>query len=118
MEVRASASGGWHGVYDLPEDESGGTIDFGPSAVGNVPHQSLFDMEDGLQEIENSEHHISIDDFDVSEQDLIDAYNDHIEEDYDFDQPDTEDDRQFSMPSMGSTAVDDLYSIDDEHMIT
>jgi len=109
VEVRASASGGWHGVYEIPDDGTS-IIDFGVTTPPNVPDQSLFAMEDGLEEIENSHHNISIDDFDeVSEQDLIDAYNEAIEEDYDF-EPDSggDDIAKFSMPSMGSTTrVDD-----------
>jgi len=96
-------------VYEIPDDGTS-IIDFGVTTPPNVPDQSLFAMEDGLEEIENSHHNISIDDFDeVSEQDLIDAYNEAIEEDYDF-EPDSggDDIAKFSMPSMGSTTrVDD-----------
>ena len=84
VEVRNSASGGWHGVYD---DDAIQQIDFlgGPRSASennDITEQSLF-MEDGLQaleEIENSVHNnysIGDDDEDeeVTDEDLIQAYN-------------------------------------------
>ncbi|KAL3796388.1 hypothetical protein HJC23_004185 [Cyclotella cryptica] len=85
VEVRNSISGGWQVDFD---DDSIQQIDFGSSRAGgqdNVIEQSLF-MEDGLQaleEIEKSTHNnFSIsgegeddDDEEVTDEDLIQAYN-------------------------------------------
>lgn len=94
VEVRNSASGGWHGVYD---DEQLQAIDFGvPSteSTGNdnddVVEQSLF-MEDGLQEIEAGLDSYEIGDMDdVSDEDLIKAYNDAMALEIEPENPDVE----------------------------
>ncbi len=106
MEVRTSASGGWHGIYD---DEQMQAIDFGTSRGGgqqdDVIEQSLF-MEDGLQgleEIEESIHNdYSIgdvnDDEEVTDEDLIQAYNDAMAIDV---EPESND-IAYVMPNFGS----------------
>ncbi|KAL7550927.1 hypothetical protein ACHAWF_018117 [Thalassiosira exigua] len=109
VEVRNSASGGWHGVYD---DEQLQAIDFGvPSATNrghssdegvdghqDVVEQSLF-MEDGLKEIEDEMGHYEIGDMDdVSDEDLIKAYNDAMALDIEPENPDVE----FAMQGLGS----------------
>ena len=98
VEVRNSASGGWHGVYD---DEQLQAIDFGvPSGSGSddVVEQSLF-MEDGLKEIEESMGSYEIGDMDdVSDEDLIKAYNDAMAQDIEPESPDVE----FAMAGLGS----------------
>jgi hypothetical protein len=106
VEVRTSASGGWHGIYD---DEQMQAIDFGKSRGGgqqdDVIEQSLF-MEDGLQgleEIEESIHNdYSIgdvnDDEEVTDEDLIQAYNDAMAIDV---EPESND-IAYVMPNFGS----------------
>jgi len=94
VEVRNSASGGWHGVYD---DDQLQAIDFGVSTggsdKGDVVEQSLF-MEDGLQEIEESLSQYDIGDMphmdDVSDEDLIKAYNDAMAIDIEPENPEVE----------------------------
>ena len=94
VEVRNSASGGWHGVYD---DDQLQAIDFGVSTSGSdkgdVVEQSLF-MEDGLQEIEESLSQYDIGDMphmdDVSDEDLIKAYNDAMAIDIEPENPEVE----------------------------
>ena len=74
VEVRNSASGGWHGIYD---DEQLQAIDFGVPTGGEVDvvEQSLFMEESGLQEIEESLGQYQIGEMDdVSDEDLIKAY--------------------------------------------
>jgi hypothetical protein len=110
VEVRNSASGGWHGIYD---DEAIQQIDFGTSRGGyhdDVIEQSLF-MEDGLQaleEIEKSVHNnYSIGDDDdeeeVTDEDLIQAYNEAMAIDI---EPESEAvaalTRGLNMPNLGS----------------
>jgi len=101
VEVRNSASGGWHGVYD---DEQLMAIDFGaPSGSGDgdgdVVEQSLFMEEDGLKEIEDNLDHYEIGDMDeVSDEDLIKAYNDAMALDAELENPDVE----FAMQGIGS----------------
>mmetsp|Transcript_25722 Transcript_25722/g.55335 ORF Transcript_25722/g.55335 Transcript_25722/m.55335 type:complete len:1259 (+) Transcript_25722:193-3969(+) len=98
VEVRNSASGGWHGVYD---DEQLQAIDFGvPSGDAvDVVEQSLF-MEGGLQEIEDSLDSYEIGDMDeeVSDEDLIKAYNDAMALDDELEDSDVE----FAMQGIGS----------------
>lgn len=109
VEVRNSASGGWHGVYD---DEQLQVIDFGMSTgyKNNVVEQSLF-MEDDLKEIEEaSVDNYEIDDIeDVSDEDLIKAYNDAMAVDIEPENPDV----QFAMAGLGSQPV-----LDEDHQIT
>jgi len=108
VEVRQSASGGWHGVYD---DDQLQVIEFGMATgyTDNVVEQSLF-MED-LQEIEEA----SIDNYeigdidDVSDEDLIKAYNDAMAVDIEPENPDV----HFSMAGLGSQPV-----FDEDHQIT
>ena len=117
VEVRNSASGGWHGIYD---DEQLQAIDFGMSTgyKDNVVEQSLF-MEDDLKEIEEasnpSRHNPSLDNFeivgdidDVSDEDLIKAYNDAMAVDIEPENPDV----HFAMAGLGS------HVLDDDHRIT
>eukprot|EP00585_Thalassiosira_rotula_P011336 CAMPEP_0196133664 /NCGR_PEP_ID=MMETSP0910-20130528/2793_1 /TAXON_ID=49265 /ORGANISM="Thalassiosira rotula, Strain GSO102" /LENGTH=1170 /DNA_ID=CAMNT_0041393411 /DNA_START=157 /DNA_END=3669 /DNA_ORIENTATION=+ len=114
VEVRNSASGGWHGVYD---DEQLQAIDFGvPSSNGagdndDVVENSLF-MEESLQEIEDSlDIDYEIGDMDdVSDEDLIKAYNDAMALDI---EPEN-DDVEFAMAGIGSGTILD----DDHHQIT
>jgi len=112
VEVRNSASGGWHGVYD---DEQLQAIDFGvPSGSSgdkdDVVEQSLF-MEDGLKEIEDSLDNYEIGDMDdVSDEDLIKAYNDAMALDIEPESPDEE----FAMQGIGSAPI----LPDDERDIT
>lgn len=112
VEVRNSACGGWHGVYD---DEAIQHIDFLGASKGDqddVIEQSLF-MEDGvkaLEEIENSVHNTySIgddnddDDEEVTDEDLIQAYNEAMAMDI---EPESEAvaalTKSFNMPNLGS----------------
>ncbi|EJK50127.1 hypothetical protein THAOC_30935, partial [Thalassiosira oceanica] len=103
--VRNSASGGWHGVYD---DEQLQAIDFGvPTGGGggevNVVEQSLFMEESGLQEIEESLGQYQIGEMDdVSDEDLIKAYEDAMALDIEPESPDVE----FAMAGLGSDQVD------------
>ena len=107
VEVRNSASGGWHGVYD---DEQLQAIDFGvPSGDtdnNDVVEQSLF-MEDGLKEIEESLGSFDIGDMpnmdEASDEDLIKAYNDAMALDIEPENPDVE----FAMAGLGSGLLDD-----------
>lgn len=105
VEVRNSASGGWHGVYD---DEQLQAIDFGvPTGGGsgevNVVEQSLFMEESGLQEIEESLGQYEIGEMDdVSDEDLIKAYEDAMALDIEPENPDVE----FAMAGLGSDQVD------------
>jgi len=105
VEVRNSASGGWHGVYD---DEQLQAIDFGvPTGGGggevNVVEQSLFMEESGLQEIEESLGQYQIGEMDdVSDEDLIKAYEDAMALDIEPENPDVE----FAMAGLGSDQVD------------
>merc|ERR1719276_224823 len=105
VEVRNSASGGWHGVYD---DEQLQAIDFGvPTGGGsgeaNVVEQSLFMEESGLQEIEESLGQYEIGEMDdVSDEDLIRAYEDAMAVDIEPENPDVE----FAMAGLGSDQVD------------
>jgi len=109
VEVRNSASGGWHGVYD---DEQLQVIDFGMSTgyKDNVVEQSLF-MEDDLKEIEEASiDHYEIGDIeDVSDEDLIKAYNDAMAVDIEPENPDLD----FTMAGLGSQPV-----LDEDHQIT
>mmetsp|Transcript_18500 Transcript_18500/g.26282 ORF Transcript_18500/g.26282 Transcript_18500/m.26282 type:complete len:1165 (-) Transcript_18500:84-3578(-) len=110
VEVRNSASGGWHGVYD---DDQLQVIDFGMSTGyrDNVVEQSLF-MEDDLKEIEeaSSIDHYEIGDIeDVSDEDLIKAYNDAMAVDIEPENPDLD----FTMAGLGSQPV-----LDEDHHIT
>ena len=108
VEVRNSASGGWHGIYD---DEQLQVIDFGVSTgyKDNVVEQSLF-MEDDLKEIEEaSVGRYEIGDIeDVSDEDLIKAYNDAMAVDIEPENPDLD----FTMAGLGSQPV-----LDDDHQI-
>jgi len=104
VEVRNSASGGWHGVYD---DEQLQAIDFGVHSgdADDVVEQSLF-MEEGLQEIEESLGQYEIGDMamdDVSDEDLIKAYNDAMAIEIEPENPDVE----FAMAGIGSHPNDD-----------
>jgi len=109
VEVRQSASGGWHGLYD---DDQLQVIEFGMSTgyKDNVVEQSLF-MEDDLKEIEEA----SIDNYeigdidDVSDEDLIKAYNDAMAVDIEPENPDV----QFTMAGLGSQPF-----LDEDHQIT
>jgi hypothetical protein len=112
VEVRNSASGGWHGIYD---DEQLQVIDFGMSTgyKDNVVEQSLF-MEDDLKEIEEaSNHNPTLDSYeigdleDVSDEDLIKAYNDAMAVDIEPENPEV----QFAMASLGSHVLDDDHHI-------
>jgi len=109
VEVRNSASGGWHGVYD---DDQLQVIDFGMSTgyKDNVVEQSLF-MEDDLKEIEEASiDHYEIGDIeDVSDEDLIKAYNDAMAVDIEPENPDLD----FTMAGLGSQPV-----LDEDHQIT
>ncbi|KAL7527316.1 hypothetical protein ACHAXR_005607 [Thalassiosira sp. AJA248-18] len=111
VEVRNSASGGWHGVYD---DEQLQAIDFGvPTGTDkdDVVEQSLF-MEDGLKEIEDSLQNYEIGDMDdVSDEDLIRAYNDAMALDIEPENPDVE----FAMQGIGS---DEMQLDPDRHEIS
>ncbi len=108
VEVRNSASGGWHGIYD---DEQLQVIDFGMSTgyKDNVVEQSLF-MEDDLKEIEEASiDHYEIGDIeDVSDEDLIKAYNDAMAVDIEPENPDLD----FTMAGLGSQPV-----LDEDHQI-
>mmetsp|Transcript_4306 Transcript_4306/g.7213 ORF Transcript_4306/g.7213 Transcript_4306/m.7213 type:complete len:974 (-) Transcript_4306:367-3288(-) len=108
VEVRNSVSGGWHGIYD---DEQLQVIDFGVSTgyKDNVVEQSLF-MEDDLKEIEEaSVGRYEIGDIeDVSDEDLIKAYNDAMAVDIEPENPDLD----FTMAGLGSQPV-----LDDDHQI-
>ena len=102
VEVRNSASGGWHGVYD---DEQLQAIDFGVPTNNDsddVVEQSLF-MEDGLQEIEEGlDNHYEIGEMDdVSDEDLIKAYNEAMALDIEPENPDVE----FAMQGIGSEPI-------------
>jgi hypothetical protein len=123
VEVRNSASGGWHGVYD---DEQLQAIDFGtPSSSGlagdddtqDVVEQSLF-MEDGLKEIEDGLENYEIGEMDdVSDEDLIKAYNDAMALDIEPENPDIE----FAMAGIGSGGIYDEAGInihDEDKQIT
>jgi hypothetical protein len=105
VEVRNSASGGWHGVYD---DEQLQAIDFGvPSAdKEDVVEQSLF-MDGDLQEVEDSlsQYEIGGIDDDLTDEDLIKAYNDAMALDIEPENPDVE----FAMQGLGSAPI-----LDDE----
>ena len=109
VEVRNSASGGWHGVYD---DDQLQVIDFGmPTGYrDNVVEQSLF-MEDDLKLIEEASiGNYEIGDIeDVSDEDLIKAYNDAMAVDIEPENPDV----QFAMAGLGSQQI-----FDDDHQIT
>jgi len=102
VEVRNSASGGWHGIYD---DEQLQAIDFGVPTGGEVDvvEQSLFMEESGLQEIEESLGQYQIGEMDdVSDEDLIKAYEEAMAIDIEPENPDVE----FAMAGLGSDQVD------------
>jgi hypothetical protein len=100
VEVRNSASGGWHGTYGEEQLQS---IDFGtPSGEkDDVVQQSLF-MDDALEEIEESSSKYVIGEMDdVSDEDLIKAYNDAMAVEIEPENPDVE----FAMQGVGSIPV-------------
>lgn len=100
VEVRNSASGGWHGIYGEEQLQS---IDFGtPSGdKDDVVQQSLF-MDDALEEIEDSSSKYVIGEMDdVSDEDLIKAYNDAMAVEIEPESPDVE----FAMQGVGSIPV-------------
>jgi len=111
VEVRNSASGGWHGIYD---DEQLQAIDFGVptgNTTDDVVEQSLFMEDDGLHEIEESLTHYEIGEMeDVSDEDLIRAYEDAMALDIEPENPDVE----FAMAGLGS----DSTGLEDHHKIT
>lgn len=109
VEVRNSASGGWHGTYGEEQLQS---IDFGtPSGEkDDVVQQSLF-MDDALEEIEESSSKYVIGEMDdVSDEDLIKAYNDAMAVEIEPENPDVE----FAMQGVGSIPVLDK----DDHNFT
>ncbi|KAL3823949.1 hypothetical protein ACHAXA_007920 [Cyclostephanos tholiformis] len=100
VEVRNSASGGWHGVYDEDHLQS---VDFGaPGANDGIVEQSLF-MEDEVREIEdNLENYvIGETDNDVSDEDLIKAYNAAMAVEIEPESPEVE----FAMSGVGSSEL-------------
>lgn len=105
VEVRNSASGGWHGIYG--EEQLQSTDFVTPSGdKDDVVQQSLF-MDDALEEIEESSSKYVIGEMDdVSDEDLIKAYNDAMAVEIEPESPDVE----FAMQGIGSIPV-----LDKEH---
>ena len=101
VEVRNSASGGWHGVYD---EDNLQTVDFGVPGANNdgIIEQSLF-MEDEVREIEGNLDNYVIGemDNDVSDEDVIKAYNDAMAVEIEPESPDVE----FAMSGVGSSEL-------------
>ena len=109
VEVRNSASGGWHGIYGEEQLQS---LDFGTPGgdKDDVVQRSLF-MDDTLEEIEESSSKYVIGEMDdVSDEDLIKAYNDAMAVEIEPESPDVE----FAMQGIGSIPVLDK----DHHKFT
>ena len=99
VEVRNSASGGWHGVYD--EDH---ILEFPGGGNGDIVQESLF--MDEVKEIEDSAYVIGEMDNDVSDEELIKAYNEAMAVEIEPESPDVE----FAMSGVGSQAVSGVGS--------
>jgi hypothetical protein len=116
VEVRNSASGGWHGVYDEDNLQS---VDFGVPGANNdgIVEQSLF-MEDEVREIENNLDNYVIGemDNDASDEDLIKAYNDAMAVEIEPESPDVE----FAMSGVGSSELSPTgrSSVSDERSLS
>ncbi|KAL3805431.1 hypothetical protein ACHAW5_009437 [Stephanodiscus triporus] len=95
VEVRNSASGGWHGAYD---NEHVSSIDFGVPG-DDIAEKSLF-MEDDVQQIEDSLENYVIGETnnDVSDEELIKAYNEAMAVEIEPESPEVE----FAMSGVGS----------------
>merc|ERR1712194_424332 len=98
VKVRNSASGGWHGIYStddelLSQDNIGVVAPDGSRDIGGEGLDGLKEIEDGLLNYE-----IGDMDEDVSDEDLIKAYNDAMALDI---EPESED-VEFAMQGIGS----------------
>jgi hypothetical protein len=98
VNVRNSDSGGWHGIYStddelLSQDNIGVVAPDGSSDIGGEGLDGLKEIEDGLLNYE-----IGDMDEDVSDEDLIKAYNDAMALDI---EPESED-VEFAMQGIGS----------------
>jgi hypothetical protein len=104
VEVRNSASGGWHGAYD---NEHVSSIDFGVPG-DDIAEQSLF-MEDDVQQIEDSLENYVIGDTnnDQSDEDLIKAYNEAMAVEIEPESPEVE----FAMSGVSSGESSDAKSV-------
>jgi hypothetical protein len=104
VEVRNSASGGWHGVYDKDHMQS---IEFSTprGSNGNIVQESLF--MDEVKEIKDSVYLIGEMDNNVSDEDLIKAYNEAMAVEIEPENSDVE----FTMSGVGSKAVSGSGSV-------